>query len=301
MTVDSAAIRAEGLTKDYGRGHGVFDLDLAVREGEIFGYLGPNGAGKTTTIRLLLDLIRPTRGRAELLGLDVRRDSVELRRRLGYVPGDLSLYDGLTGRELVNYFASLRGGAGRREADALAARLELDLARQIRQLSKGNRQKVGLVQALMHRPDLLVLDEPTAGLDPLAQEAVHELLREAAADGRTVFLSSHLLAEVERIAHRVGILREGRLVVVEEVGALKARAVRHLEFQFAGPVPDSAFAGLPGVRSARADGAWVRLEVEGEVDAAVKAAAAYEVVNVTSHEPDLEEIFLAYYRDGAEG
>jgi ABC-2 type transport system ATP-binding protein len=290
------AIRTTGLTKDYGEGRGVFDLDLAVEAGEIYGYLGPNGAGKTTTIRLLLDLIRPTRGAARLLGLDSRKRSVDVRRLAGYVPGDLALYENLAAGELLGYFARLRGLSRLGDAPQLAERFDLDLQRPIRDLSKGNRQKVGLVQALMHRPSVLILDEPTSGLDPLVQAQVHEVLRESTARGVAVLLSSHVLAEVERIADRVGIIRGGRLILVEQITTLKARALRHLELQFAAPVPLDVFRELPGVRHVAAEGAWVRLEVTGSVDAAVKAAARFEVVDVTSHEPDLEEIFLELYR-----
>ena len=296
MTV---AIESAGLTKDYGGGRGVFDLDLAVRRGEVFGYLGPNGAGKTTTIRLLLDLIRPTRGRAEVLGLDTRTASLEIRRRLGYVPGELALYERLTARDLFTYFGSLRGGVDRKGVEVLARCLDLDLDRRIRDLSHGNKQKVGLVQAFMHRPELLVLDEPTSGLDPLVQQEFHRLLLEVAEEGRTVFLSSHVLHEVEHIADRVGIIREGRLDVVEGVGALKAKAVRRLELQLARPAPAYAFRGLPGVRGVEVEGATVRLEVTGSVDAVIKRAAEFEVLDVTSHEPDLDEIFLAYYREAS--
>ena len=219
----TAVVRADRLTKRYGSERGVTDLDFEVRGGEVFGFLGPNGAGKTTTIRLLLDLIRPTSGRVEVFGLDPRRDGLAVRRRLGYVPGDLRLYDRLTGLELLRYFANLRGTGDTGDAATLAADLELDLERPLKELSKGNRQKAGLVQALMHQPDLLVLDEPTSGLDPLGQQVVHELLRRAAGEGRTVFLSSHVLSEVQRIADRVAIVREGRIELVEEVERLRAR------------------------------------------------------------------------------
>ncbi|MGH3372311.1 MAG: ABC transporter ATP-binding protein [Nocardioidaceae bacterium] len=290
-------IRTEGLTKYYGRSRGVVDLDLAVRPGEVFGFLGPNGAGKTTTIRLLLDFIRPTRGRAEVLGMDARRRSVEIRRRVGYLPGELALYENLTGHELLTYLDNLRGRADHGHAKSLAERLDLDLSRHIRALSKGNKQKLGVVQALMHRPELLIMDEPTGGLDPLVQREFNRMVREATSDGATLFLSSHVLSEVEHLADRVGIVRQGRLVVVEEVGALKAKAVRRLELDFARPVPPSAFDSLPGVRDLAVDGAVVRCAVEGSVDALVKAAARYEVLNLISHEPDLEEIFLAYFRE----
>jgi ABC-2 type transport system ATP-binding protein len=296
-------IRTEELTKDYGRGRrrnrGLDGLDLAVEPGEVFGFLGPNGAGKTTTIRLLLDLIHPTSGRAEVLGMDTRTHSVPIRRLVGYVPGELGLYENLTGRELLTYLANLRGRVEQRRVDELAERLELDLHQHVHDLSKGNKQKLGLLQAFMHRPELLVLDEPTSGLDPLVQQEFHRLVGETTAAGGTVFLSSHMLSEVEHLAHRVAIVREGRLAVVEEVTALKTRALRRLELDFARPVPAGAFTGVPGVRELVVEGTVLRCAVEGSVDAMLKAAARFEVLNVVSHEPDLEEIFLAYYRKDA--
>jgi beta-exotoxin I transport system ATP-binding protein len=200
----AAAIRAEHLTKFYGEARGILELDLEVQEGEIFGFLGPNGAGKTTTIRLLLDLIRPSSGRAEVFGLETRRDAVAIRRRIGYLPGDLRLYERLTGRELLDYFGHLRGLDGLGNGPALAERLAVEIDRPVRDLSRGNRQKIGLLQAFMHQPDLLILDEPTSGLDPLIQQVFYDLVREATAEGRTVFLSSHNLAEVQHVADRVG-------------------------------------------------------------------------------------------------
>ncbi|MCH7706430.1 MAG: ABC transporter ATP-binding protein, partial [Chloroflexi bacterium] len=199
-------ILTEGLTKSYGKSRGIVDLNLEVRAGEVFGFLGPNGSGKTTTMRLLLDFIRPTRGRAEVFGLDVRTESMEIRRRVGYLPGDLAMYENLTGRELLTYFANLQGGVSWSYTEALAERLGLDLSRPIRTLSTGNKQKVGLVQAFMHQPELLVVDEPTSGLDPLVRQEFYRIVQEAKAEGQTVFLSSHILAEVERIADRVGII-----------------------------------------------------------------------------------------------
>ena len=236
------AIRTQGLTKYYGRHRGVAALDLAVRPGEVFGFLGPNGAGKTTTIRLLLDLIRPTGGRAEVLGMDTRSHSVEIRRRVGYLSGELALYENLTGRELVEYIANLRGLRDRRLAGQLCQRLDLDPAHHVHDLSRGNKQKLGLVLALMHRPELLVLDEPTSGLDPLVQQEFHRIVREATGEGRTVFLSSHVLSEVERMADRVGIIRDGRLVDLLKVSALKTQALRRFELDFARPVPAAVFA-----------------------------------------------------------
>ena len=289
------AIVLDRLTKSYGRERGVVDLSFTVAEGEVFGYLGPNGAGKTTTIRTLLDLIRPTSGSVRALGLDAQREGVELRRRLGYLPGELSLYEKLTARELLSYLGRIRGRVDAEHVRSLAHRFELPLDRPIRDLSRGNKQKVGLVQAFAHRPELLVLDEPTSGLDPLMQQTFNELLRETAADGRTVFLSSHVLSEVQHVAHRVGIIRDGRLVAIEDVAALHGRAVRHLVVRFASPPPADAFAGVPGVRESSRDGTELRLVAEGALDPVVKALARYEVVDLVSHEPDLEDVFLAYY------
>jgi ABC-2 type transport system ATP-binding protein len=293
------AIRTQGLTKYYGRNRGVAELDLAVRAGEVFGFLGPNGAGKTTTIRLLLDLIRPTGGRAEVLGMDTRSHSVEIRRRVGYLSGELALYENLTGRELLDYIANLRRLRDRRLAGQLCQRLDLDPTHHVHDLSRGNKQKLGLILALMHRPELLILDEPTSGLDPLVQQEFHRIVREATAEGRTVFLSSHVLSEVERMADRVGIIREGRLVDLLEVDTLKTHALRRFELDFARPVPAAVFERLPGVFEVAVSGGVVRCSVQGSVDPLIKAAAGYELVNLVSHEPDLEEIFLAYYRRGA--
>ncbi len=291
-----AVIRAEGLTKIYSGERGILDLTLVVRPGEVFGFLGPNGAGKTTTIRLLLDLIRPTSGRVEVFGLDPRRDGVAIRRRTGYVPGDLRMDERLTPRELCAYFANLRGGRGSGEVARLAERLDLELDRPIRALSRGNRQKVGLVQAFMHRPDLLVLDEPTAGLDPLVQQSFHELLAEATSEGRTVFLSSHVLSEVQHLADRVALVREGRLVLVDTVETIRARALTRVEATFAEPPPPEAFAGLPGVRELERRGHVVALSVGGEIDPLVKALGRFRVLALESREADLEDVFLDLYR-----
>ena len=289
------AIRFDALTKRYGRNRGVEELSFAVAAGEVFGYLGPNGAGKTTTIRVLLDLIRPTSGSVTVLGLDAQRDSLAVRRRIGYIPGDLALYDRLTPRELLRYFASLQGGVAPGRIAALAERFELELDRSIRDLSRGNRQKVGLVQAFAHEPELLVLDEPTSGLDPLMQHEFSALLRETVADRRTVFLSSHVLSEVQQVADRVGIVREGRLVAIEDVASLRQKAVRQLEIRFADGVPAEELAAVAGVRDLETTGADARLVVEGTLDPLLKALARHQVLDLRSREPDLEEVFLAYY------
>ena len=297
MTV---VIQADNLTKYYGSTRGIENLSLQVEAGEIFGFLGPNGAGKTTTIRLALDFIRPTTGSLQVLGLDPRRDVQEVHRRVGYLPSELALYDGLTGGEFLRYFASLRGGVDWRFVDELVERLGAGLSQPMRALSTGNKHKIGLIEAFMHRPELLILDEPTSGLDPLIRQEFQQLGSEARDRGQTIFLSSHVLPEVERVCDRVGIVRDGTLVAVEHVGALKARALRRLEIHFATPVPAEAFAGLPGVRDVTVEDSAVRCEVTGTVDAVIKAAAQFEVVNVVSHEPSLEEVFLAYYEGGDE-
>jgi ABC-2 type transport system ATP-binding protein len=298
MTRD-VAIRTTSLTKDFGDGHGLFGLDLEVERGEILGFLGPNGAGKSTTMRLLLDLIKPTSGSATLLDLDSRADSLEIRRRVGFLPGELALYPTLSGAAMLDYLAELRGGVDRRARDDLAERFEADLERRIRELSTGNRQKLGLIQAFMHEPELLILDEPIAGLDPLVQQSFHALLREVAAKGRTVFLSSHTLSEVERVADRVAILRRGQLAVVDSLERLRDVAVRRLEIEFASAAPGVEEVGaVPGVREVAREGAHLVVAFEGSADALVKEIAKYEVRSIRSRDDDLEEIFLRYYRDG---
>ncbi len=293
-------IRTEALTKYYGRQRGVEDLDLEVKRGEVFGYLGPNGAGKTTTIRLLLDLIRPTRGRAEVLGMDAHAQGVAIRERVGYLPGELSLYDKMTGSELLQYLGNLRGGVDRGYVASLAERLECDLRQRIKTLSRGNKQKLGIIQAFIHRPELVVLDEPTGGLDPLMQHEFHRMVRELVAEGTTFFISSHNLPEVERICDRVGIVREGSLVAVDEIESLKAKALRKLEIHFASPVPLTLFQELPGVRDARLENNTLSCSVVGSMDAVIKTAARFEVLNVVSPEVSLEEIFIEYYQGGSD-
>jgi ABC-2 type transport system ATP-binding protein len=295
MADTETALRAERLTKLYGSDRGVLDLDFSVAAGEVFGFLGPNGAGKTTTIRLILDLIRPTQGRIEVFGRDPRRD-VKVRRRIGYLPGDLRLYERLTARELCLYFAHLRRLHGSGRAGEYAVRLELPLDRPIGSLSKGNRQKVGLVQAFMHEPDLLVLDEPTAGLDPLIQQTFYEIVGEARQAGATVFLSSHVLPEVQHVADRVALIRDGRLVLIAAVDELRARAFARVEVTFAAAPPVAAFTQLAGVREIERHGQTVLFALQGEADPLIKALARFRVLGIDSHEADLEDIFLNLYR-----
>ncbi len=289
-------IIASGLSKDYGSGRGLFDLDLEVQQGEVFGFLGPNGAGKLTTMRLLLDLIRPSSGFARVLGFDSCAESVEIRRRVGFLPGDLALYPKLTGGAVLDYLAKLRGGVDRRTRDSLVERFDADLSRPVRELSTGNRQKLGLVQAFMHEPELLILDEPIAGLDPLVQQSFHALLSEVSGQGRTVFLSSHTLSEVERVTNRLAILRQGRLVVVDSLENLRKVAVQRLEIEFGAPVAAHEFRALPGVREVNVRGQTLTVAFEGSADAVVKAAASHEVLAIRPRQDDLEAIFLRYYQ-----
>ena len=297
---DIPAIQIQQLFKNYGRVQALRGLDLEVRRGEIFGFLGPNGAGKTTTIRCLLDLIRPNGGVQRVLGLDPQKDALAVRARTGYLPGELHLDDAFTVEGALRYLNDLRD----RKADwtyvrHLAKRLGLELKIQVKNLSKGNKQKVGVVQALMHRPELLLLDEPTAGLDPLMQQEVLRLVAEARQAGATVFFSSHILSEVQEISDRVGIIRQGVLVEVAETRVLINRSLRRVFIRFKQPVPVEALTSLPGVSLlSQDDGVSLTLQVEGEMDGLVKALAAFPVFDFETERPSLEEIFLAYYSGG---
>jgi ABC-2 type transport system ATP-binding protein len=291
----SEVIQADKLTKFYGEHRGMIDVDLTVNEGEAFGFLGPNGAGKTTMIRTLLNHIHPTSGRATIFGIDTTVDPVSIHRRLGYLPGEFALYDKLTGGQTIEYFANLRGGVDLPYQKALMARLDVDPSRKFREYSKGNKQKVGLVVALQHRPDLLLLDEPTSGLDPLIQQEFYSVIREAKAEGRTIFMSSHILSEVERTCDRVAIIREGRLARLDRVDALRDMAHHQVELRFTGLVPVADFKGLPGVSDVVAEDHVLRMRVSGGITPVVKAAARYELSDFISREPSLEETFLAEY------
>ena len=292
-----SAISISGLTKFYGKTPGIVDLDLTVRTGEVFGFLGPNGAGKSTTIRVLMDFLRASRGRATILGLDSHRDSVEIRRRVGYLPADLALYPQMTARELFGYFCAIRRVDADTRIRVLAERFALDLDRRISGYSSGMRQKAGIIQAFMHDPELLILDEPTGGLDPLMQQEFNTLIDETRAAGRTIFLSSHVLPEVKRLADRVGIVRQSRLVALEDVEALKEKALRHVELTFAARIDPQAFQRLAGVRelSASDDGLRLTLEVAGPVGEVIAEAARLSATDLVSHEAELEEVFLAHY------
>lgn len=297
----AAVIRLDGLTKDYGSRRALDEVDLTIEQGEVFGYLGPNGAGKTTTIRLVVGLLRPTAGRAEVLGMDAWSDSVRIHARTGYLPGDAAFNERLTGREVVAFFAGLRGRPGDvAAAGRLAQRLDLDLDRRLHAMSRGNRQKVAIVQAFMSDPDLLVLDEPTSGLDPIVQMEFQALLRETVDRGGTVLLSSHVLDEVQRTADRVGMIRGGRLVAVERLEELRAQALHQVVARFTGPVDPDVAARIPGVRNLALDDGVLRCSVpEASLDPLVKALARCTVADLSITEPDLEEMFLTFYGEPA--
>ena len=297
----ASIIEVEGLTKSYGNKRGIIDVSFEVGEGEVFGFLGPNGAGKTTTIRVLMALLRADAGAARIAGLDCWRQSIEVKRLIGYVPGEPSLDPNLTGGQLLEYFANLRGGVDQAYLKRLIERLDLDTSRKFRQYSTGNKRKVVLIQAFMHKPRVLILDEPTNGLDPLNQQVFDGIVMEARDEGRTVLLSSHVLSEVEKTCTRVGIIREGRLVRVGGVAELKDIKRYEITISFAHPVAVETFARLDGVTDVESlsGGSAVRLAMQGAADAVIKAAAQFPVVSLTSYEPSLEDVFLRFYeRDG---
>jgi ABC-2 type transport system ATP-binding protein len=285
------------LTKSYGSKRGIVDVTFQVQEGEVFGFLGPNGAGKTTTIRLLMALLHADSGTARIAGLDVWQQTVDVKRLVGYLPGELSLDPNLTGGQIFEYFGHLRGGVDQAYLKQLIQRLEVDPTRKFRQYSSGNKRKIGVIQAFMHRPRLLILDEPTNGLDPLNQQVFDQMVKEVRDEGRTVFLSSHILSEVEQTCSRVGIIREGRLVRIGGIAELKDIKRHEVLITFADTVPADGFRQLPGVDQVEAlpDGHTLRLSMSGSIDAVLKEAARYPVVNLTNQEPSLEDIFLRYY------
>ena len=290
----TAPISSKNLTKFYGKHRGISGVNLEINEGEVFGLLGPNGAGKTTCIRIFLDFIRPTSGSATVLGMDSRSESVKIRQNIGYLPGDFITYEKLTAEELLQYFANLRGGH-LRKAKVLAARFDLDLSRKIGELSRGNRQKVGLIQAFMSDPKLLILDEPTTGLDPLLQQEFHALVLEEAESGKTLFVSSHVLPEVEIICDRVGIIREGSIVAVEEIATLRKQTVTKIAIEFGQAVSKVDFERIAGVSEVTIKDHHLSCNVTGSLDSLIKLAAKYTVVNIQSGHPALEEVFLTFY------
>ena len=297
--VAGSALRIEGLVKDYGKIHAVRGIDLDVRRGEVFGFLGPNGSGKTTTIRCVLDLLHPTAGRIEVLGLDPQRDGVEVRGRVAYVPGELRLPERLTAGQLAASIGRLRGGLDVARRDALAERLELDLGRRMRDLSSGNRRKVALLLAFLADAELLVLDEPTSGLDPLVQHEFLRLVREERERGRTVFLSSHSLSEVQRAADRVAVLRAGRIVALGTVDELRGRVRQRVEVWFAGDPPTAELAGLPGLADPTVDDHRLTAVLAGPIQPLLAVLARHPVVSMLVEEPDLEEAFLDLYAEAS--
>ena len=292
---DGPAIRIGGLVKDYGTVHAVRGIDLEIRRGEVFGFLGPNGAGKTTTIRCLLDLLRPTAGRVEILGLDARRDALAVRQRVAYMPGELRLPERMTGAALVAAIGRLRGGLDARRRDELAKRLDVDLGRRLRELSSGNRRKVALLLAFLADAQLLILDEPTNGLDPLMQREFLALVREAQARGTTIFLSSHVLSEVQRAADRVAVLRQGTILALGGVEELRRRARQRVEVWFSGPPPADELGGLAGLVDGRVDGERFTAVLAGSIEPLIALLARHHVVSLLVEEPDLEEAFLDLY------
>ena len=293
--MENIVLRSERLAKNYGRHLGIADVDLEVRAGEVFGYLGPNGAGKTTTIRVLMGFLRADSGKGEVFGLDIRRDSVAIHRKVGFLPGEVHLYENLSGRDYLRFFANLRGGSGWPEAEELASRLDCPLCRPLHSLSLGNKRKIGLIQAFMHKPELLILDEPTSGLDPIVRHEIFRMIEEARKRGQTVFFSSHNLPEVERACDRVAIIRQGRIVATERIEDLKARSVRNLEIHFNEDIDPQAFVSIAGLEILALGKRSLQGRMRGEMDALLKAAARFKVSDFRSQEPDLEEIFLAYY------
>lgn len=292
----TAAIQTKGLTKDYGAGHGIFDLDLTVEEGEVIGYLGPNGAGKTTTIKLLMGMIHATRGSATILGFDADGDAVTLKRKIGYVPGELPQFGGWRASEIVAYIAGLRGDVSDGEVEAVARRLDLDLGRRYREYSHGNKQKLALLLAFAPKPALLILDEPTSGLDPLHQQEFYGLVRDARTRGATILISSHVLSEVEHVCDRVGIVREGRLATVGQLDQLAGMRAHRIEIVFAGPPPVERIRAIAGFEQVAVEDHRVSGLFHGEFERLLAALAGARVTKFESREPSLEEIFLGFYR-----
>ncbi|WP_323096855.1 ABC transporter ATP-binding protein [Intrasporangium sp. YIM S08009] len=297
----TVVIRCAAVTKRFGRTEALRGVDLVVEQGDLFGYLGPNGAGKTTTLRLLMGLTRSTTGVVEVLGMDAWTRREAIHRRVGYVPGDIALYDRLTGRDHVDFVGHLGGLGAPASATKLAERLDLDLTRPARELSRGNRQKLALVLALMIEPELLVLDEPSSGLDPLVQREFHALLAEHVAGGGTVLLSSHVLSEVQRVASRIGVLSRGRVIAVERLDELRARSLHHVEAQFGGHVPAMTFDAVPGLRDVRTEDGVLRCDApQSALDALLKEVARHDVVDFSCTEAELEETFMAFYAGGGD-
>jgi len=293
-------IMTNGLTKYYGRFQALYGVDLEVHKGEIFGFLGPNGAGKTTTIRCLLDTIHRSGGDASVFGIDPAENPVAIRARVGYLPGELHMDNNTTGNKLLHFYNDLRGNTvDWNYVNDLADKLQLDLSRQVKNLSHGNKQKIGIVQAFMHKPELVILDEPTQGLDPLMQQVVLRLIKDMKAQGSTVFFSSHIMGEVQAVADRVGIIRAGKIVEVAETSVLIGRSLNRIFIRFENSVDASSLSDIPGVSIlSQDDGTSMTIQIEGKMDALIKALAKYPVSDFETQRPSLEDIFLAYYEGG---
>lgn len=295
---NSSVVSINRLTKFYGNHMGVFDLNLEVYDGEIFGFLGPNGAGKTTTIRLMLDLIKPNSGNVQIFGLDSRKDSIKIKRDIGYLPGELKLYNNMGGKDFLIYMANLHGGVDWDFVNDMVERLKTDLTRPIGNLSHGNKQKLRLIQAFMHDPSLLILDEPTNGLDPIIQEEFHKILKEIKKEDKTVFLSSHIMGEVEQICDKVGIIRKGQLATLETIESLKKKRFQSIEVHFASIVQKNMFENLPGIFDLEVKGKVLKCKLSSQdnLDSFIKTIAKSEVTKIIAPEPNLEEIFLSYFK-----
>lgn len=287
-------IQTEKLTKYYGSSRGIEDINLSVKEGEVFGFLGPNGSGKTTTIRILLDFIRATSGRARVFGMDAHADSTRIRSRIGYLPGEYGMYQKMIAAEYLQFLGSLRGDKEPHLKDGLVERFGLNTSPRIKSLSHGNKQKLALVQAFMHDPELLILDEPTSGLDPLIQQQFYELILELKERGRTIFFSSHILSEVERVCDRVAILREGKLVALHEISNLKKIRLKTIEVSFKQELDESVFR-LDGVRKIQKNAHIVRLWIDANINTILRAISEYPIDNISCQDASLEDIFMEYY------
>ncbi len=292
------ALVTRGLGKNYGELAALVDMTLTVEAGVVFGFLGPNGAGKTTAIRVLMDEIRPSSGTASIFGLDVHKDSVTLRHKIGYLPSELQLYPNMTGADLIHFFANLRGGVDMKYVNVLVERFDVQMTKKIGDLSSGNRQKIGIIQAFMNKPEFLILDEPSGGLDPLMQRELQSLMRETADSGGTVFLSSHTLSEVQRVSDQVGIIRNGKLIALESIGSLRGKGIRKIEIELASEPDASDFAGITGIRNLLIERNRVFISYEGKMDTLLSVVMRkYELRDISTNEADLEEVFLTYYHD----
>jgi len=289
-------IKTENLTKYYGKNRGIENLNLEILDNEVFGYLGPNGAGKTTTIRLFLDLIKPTRGKVEIFGKKVDKNFWNIKSRIGYLPGELHLYENLTGKEFLEFITCLRRNVNKKKMKDLIDRFNVDIFKPIRDLSQGNKQKIGLIQAFIHDPDLIILDEPTLSLDPFMQQEFYKLITEEKKNGKTFFISSHILHEVEKICDRVGIIKDGKLIALEAVKDLREKTVREIDIYFTEPVSLELFSNIQQIKDLKLKGNIVKIYFTGRIDPIIKRISNFEVENIVTHEPTLEEIFFKLYK-----